>query len=498
MPLSARYGRTVLKRRSIVATVLLWGLIGVASLPQPSRAATDSAAAPTSSQPQAAVSPAADEAGAAGGTAAAAPANLSTPALAAGFSLPASQRHAISANPGASNLLPGTGSLGRIIGFGSQSGIGLGGLWIGDADYLFTGGTQPRSWSFNSLFILNLNLDLPRLIGLPGSSIDASMLQFNGQKANSKAGVVQGYDGLTGSQPWVRTELYELWWRQLLFDDKLVLRAGKTVPTFDFNNVSKPISTSDETRNIPAVTGLIYTPIFVNPTLLGASPGYYNSAYGVTANIAPVNNFYFTYAFYDGALASGVQTGLKTAPQFNGHYFTIGEAGSAWLLGHDDLPGKFAVGGWAQTGTLHGCSAGPGCARPGVTQNGSQGFYSFGSQRIWFAHPDRDNSGVSGFFQFGFNDSNTMIANRYAGLGLTGFGLVPKRPVDSIGAGLAWSWLNRIYGFRSNEAMLQAYYQAHLIGTTFLQPTISYIPNPGLSPQIQGSVAMTAQLTFLF
>jgi carbohydrate-selective porin OprB len=61
---------------------------------------------------------------------------------------------------------------------------------------------------------------------------------------------------------------------------------------------------------------------------------------------------------------------------------------------------------------------------------------------------------------------------------------VLKRPVDSIGAGLAWSWLNRIYGFRSNEAMLQAYYQAHLIGTRFLQPTNSYIPDSGLSPQI--------------
>jgi carbohydrate-selective porin OprB len=85
---------------------------------------------------------------------------------------------------------------------------------------------------------------------------------------------------------------------------------------------------------------------------------------------------------------------------------------------------------------------------------------------------------ASQVFQFGFNDSNTMIANRYFGLGFTGFGLVPDRSVDSMGVGLAWSWLNRRYGFRSNEAMLQAYYQAHLIGTSFLEPVISYIPIP--------------------
>jgi porin len=91
-----------------------------------------------------------------------------------------------------------------------------------------------------------------------------------------------------------------------------------------------------------------------------------------------------------------------------------------------------------------------------------------------------------------------MIANRYFGLGFTGFGLVPDRSVDSMGVGLAWSWLNRRYGFRSNEAMLQAYYQAHLIGTSFLEPVISYIPNPGDSRRIQAAVAMTAQLTILF
>jgi porin len=443
-----------LQFRWAATTILLGALIGFTAMPCSARASANAAAQPSPLQPQAVASPVAVSTTAAVNKTAAV-ASPSSPASSrtSGFDLlGGSPPRAISANPGASNLLPGTGWLGRTIGFGAASGIGLGGLWIGNTDYLLTGGTEPRSWSFNSLFILNLDLDLDRLVRMPGSAIDASMLQFNGQNANGNAGTVQGYDGLPGPKPRVRTELYQLCYRQALFAKKLVIRVGKTVPTYYFNNVSRPIAISDESRDIPSVSGLLYTPIFVNPTLLGVAPGYYNSAYGITANVAPTNDFYFTYAFYDGALASGVQTGLKPAPQFNGYYFTIGEAGAAWLLGHDNMPGKFAVGGWAQTGSLKGCAAGPGCLDPGVTQNGSQGLYTFGSQRIWFAHPDHDNSGVSGFFQFGFNDSNTMIANRYAGLGFTGFGLVPKRPVDSIGTGLAWSWLNRIYGFRSNEA----------------------------------------------
>jgi porin len=132
----------------------------------------------------------------------------------------------------------------------------------------------------------------------------------------------------------------------------------------------------DLSLQIPAVSGLLYTPIFVNPTILGALPGYYNSAYGITATVAPTERFYVSLGGYDGNVARGQQTGLQLAPTFNGYRFQIGETGTAWLLGPDKLPGAFAVGGWNQTGTL--TSTQPG----GVTQNGTHGVYAFASQRL--------------------------------------------------------------------------------------------------------------------
>jgi porin len=263
----------------------------------------------------------------------------------------------------------------------------------------------------------------------------------------------------------------------------------------------RPVDVSDPSLLIPAVTSLIYTPIFVNPTMIGVAPGYYNSAYGVTVNWVPNKSFYLDVGVYDGASASGVQTGLKEAPVFNGHYFMISEASYCWLLGQEELPGKIAAGGWVQTGEMYGPEElQPGGFKPKyqVQEEGAQGAYTYGSQRIWLRHPGVDNTGVSAFYQFGFNQSNTMLINRYFGIGATGFGLLPGRMSDSMGAGLAWSWLNRRYGFRGNEAMLQAYYQMHLVASLFLQPVVSYIPNPGASPQIQGAVAGTMQLMFLF
>ena len=66
----------------------------------------------------------------------------------------------ISGNPGATNFLTGTGLLGRPLGFGKNSGVRLGGLWIGNANYLFTGGNDPKTWSFNSVLLVDLSLDL--------------------------------------------------------------------------------------------------------------------------------------------------------------------------------------------------------------------------------------------------------------------------------------------------------------------------------------------------
>ena len=79
-------------------------------------------------------------------------------------------------------------------------------------------------------------------------------------------------------------------------------------------------------------------------------PGYYNSAYGITTTFTPIRNMYVSYGVYDGNIAHGVQTGLHGAPNFNGYYFHVGEAGGAWEVA--GLPGSFGLGGWRQTGQL--------------------------------------------------------------------------------------------------------------------------------------------------
>jgi porin len=409
-----------------------------------------------------------------------------------------------SSNPAAVNIVTGTGALGRLLGLDEESGIRFGGLWIGDASGVLSGGRSPGDWGLNSLAIADLNLDFDKMFGWAGASFGTQFLQFTGEPTNILAGAFPGFDSLEVTPPLVRQQLYQLWYRQALFDDKLIFRIGKTVPTYDFNNVVKPVPVTDPTAAIPAVSGLIYTPIFVNPTMLGVIPGYYNSATGITTTLAPTKSLYLNYGFYDGNLANRRELGLE-GPHFNGYYFHIGEVGYAYRLGDQAKPGNFGIGVWGQTGKLDSFRGGK--------VNGANGVYLFGSQRLWFRHPDVDSSGVSGFYQFGANNSDALLARQYVGGGLTAFGLVPGRPSDTFGVGLAWTWLTRgdeaghvffpdappgPLQLAPSQLMLQGYYQMMLTDGCFFQTSLTDIPNPGQNAVIPNALAITFRLIVLF
>jgi carbohydrate-selective porin OprB len=46
--------------------------------------------------------------------------------------------------------------------------------------------------------------------------------------------------------------------------------------------------------------------------------------------------------------------------------------------------------------------------------------------------------------------------------------------------------------------MLAAYYQMHVVGDIYLQPTVTHIPDPGQSPSLSPATAITMGVTILF
>lgn len=401
----------------------------------------------------------------------------------------------ISSNPAAVESVTGTSAaqqyIENLFGIKNDYGIRVGGTWVADTNYLFAGGIpDAQSLTSNSSLLLGIMGDTQKLFGWSGGDFGAEFLQSDVQNTNEQAGTVQGYNSLSGAAPLNRSELYQLWYRQVFFDDKLIIKVGKTVPTYDFDNVAKPVALTNNNLNIPAVSGLIDTPLFVNPTTYNVIPGYYNSAYGVTVSYLPTKQWYFSFGAYDGNLANGTQTGLKVGPTLNGNYFYIGEVGTTWLLGEEKKPGNIGIGAWEQSGFIEG--------PPTVLEDNAEGYYLFGNQRLWYRDPHQDKSGISAFYQYGKNNSQALPINRYAGAGATAFGLVPNRPDDSIGVGASLSWLNPNTYVRPTELMYQAYYQAKIMTGIYLEPVLSYIPVPAASPDIPATWAGTLRLIVLF
>jgi porin len=396
----------------------------------------------------------------------------------------------VTGNPAATTFSTGTGQLGRLLGLRDDWGVTLGGIWLADTNLVAAGGVNPGRSTSNSALFVSLGINAEKLVDWRGAGFGFQFLQFNGGDTNADAGTISGYNGITGPLPHNRSELFQAWYEQVLVKDVLKVRIGRSTPSADFNNVTRPVAFDDSTQNIPSISGLLYTTIFANGSMLGILPGYYNPGDGITVNFTPTTRFYVNVGAYDGNLARGIQTGL-VGPQFNGYYTMIAEMGFDWLLGEGRHPGQFGIGLWRHTGQL--------TAPGGITQDSTGGVYLFGSQRVAFGLNDRvPSSSVSVFYQFGVNDSQTLPINQYYGAGLTAFGLIGDRERDSMGLGVGVSRTNPNLFARATEVILQAYYQAHLIAAIFLQPTVSYIPSPGAVASAPGALTTTLRLTVLF
>jgi porin len=418
---------------------------------------------------------------------------------------------AIGGNPAFTEFSVGSGALGRKLEL--PEGLRLGGIVLSDINKLFVGGAKPGAFAANNLVIMGAEVDTAKTIGWKGGSLGVSFLQFNGQNTNGYAGSLPGYNSIVAAPPYHRTELYEYWISQEIVEGLLKVRVGKIVPSVDFNNVTRANTLKDDRQNIAALSSLLYTSIFVNPTLLGVIGGYYDPVFGVTTNLALGKNAWVNAGVYDGNKARGEPSGLRS-PRLNQYVFGIAEVGADWVLGPLRHPGQFGIGAWHQSGQLKA----PGLYE-NLQQTGATGMYLYGGQRIWAESSNsQDRSAkvrsVSVFYQYGINNSKTLPlpVNQFVGFGATAFSIFDTRPDDSFGAGIGLSFLNRNRFSQGTELMFQGYYQAAVVpNALYLQPTLTYIPTPGLpnknpyfswppgmAPDLPSAFTGTLRLTGIF
>ncbi len=358
----------------------------------------------------------------------------------------------------------------------NNTGFTLEGLWILDGNQLISGGIPNTSkGTVNNLFQLELLFDPGKISHWKNALFSVEYLQLDGAQTNGNAGLVQGFEGLIQTPPLRRRCLCAWWYRQEWLNGQLITRIGKSTPNCDFNAVNRLFPMNDK-RTSPAASSVIYGTIFNQAAMANFLPSYYNSAFGVSAFYFPVKDFYVAVGGYDGNKARGEQTGLES-PRFNGYYFLISESGYSWA--NATFPGRIAVGAWKQTGKFT-FESGDNV----ISQNGVYGLYLYGSQRLLWKNRKCMNSGIVTYWQLGLNNSKTLSVNQFLGVGFSFYGLVPRRIKDSFGIGLSLAGLNKSVVPNSSEWMFQSYYQCYLFKSFYLEPVLSYIPQPGAQPDL--------------
>ncbi|MEM1424408.1 MAG: carbohydrate porin, partial [Planctomycetota bacterium] len=264
--------------------------------------------------------------------------------------------------------------------------------------------------------------------------------------------------------------IYEAWWQQLFFDDRLRVKVGK-------------IDANTEFAFVDIAGGFANSSAGFQPTMLGF-PTYPDTAFGVNAFYTfgdrEGTNLTLGYGFYDGALgADGVPTGRLGPASFfsddrSDDYAHHAQADLAW---NPSGEGAWWRDGRASVGVLH--HTGTFGRFGGGDEDGSTSLFATVEQRL-FDSKRSEASGVYVFGQYGWADEDISDFAQHFGVGVVLRSTFPGRDDDEAGVYFTYADLSDAVGagFDDDESVVEGYYTLSLTPAVFVQPSVQFIMNP--------------------
>jgi len=217
------------------------------------------------------------------------------------------------------------------------------------------GGVQEQRSAYSHLILFGVKLDFPKLTGFPGGSLLISGAEAEGKDLSSYISNVN-----TVSEAFVTPHtliFYELYWQQMLFEDKLALRLGRMTPADQFASVPAfGLQVSGGINGYPAS-------IFVNAPFRGSPDATWGAftKFHVTKEIYAEAGIYqaserlgklsshgldFTIRSNDGELVLG-QVGWEPSFGEATERTVFDKNGNPTLVdGNLGLPGDYILGGY--------------------------------------------------------------------------------------------------------------------------------------------------------
>lgn len=332
---------------------------------------------------------------------------------------------------------------------------------INDWSKNFRGGACSAGSVDRYLFKPSFTLDTDKLAGWKGGTAFASLYQRWGGHGGDYVGDAQGFSNIDARPG---TGLYEAWFEQRLWSDRLRIKAGKVDANTQFAYAEH-------------ASDFLNSSMGFSPTIL-YFPTYPQPRPSVNIFVRPVDGYSLEVGVYDIA-HSGVMP--------------IVEAGRRWQLGEGELPGRLAAGFWRQSETvpcLDGDSVGV-----------AQGFYLVAEQSLWGESRTAGSDPVSVFLQYGHANGDVSSFTQHLGGGLVVSHPIARRAHDSLGLGATWVRFSAepAAGFQqSGELAIETFYKIRVARPLSLSPDVQFVHHPGGLRCQHDSVVFTPRLTLTF
>lgn len=369
----------------------------------------------------------------------------------------------------------------------SRHGVEVGGVYYGEA--LGNWGGFDQGVEYDGVLELYVKADMHKLGFWKGLCFHADGYQIHGNSITAaNIGSLMPVSNLEATDA---TRLFELWFEQHLFNDKLAVKFGQLAADAEFVISEGGGYFLNGTWGWPSITAA---------DLPSGGPAYPLATPGVRVAINPNDKLGLMVAVYNGDPAPECASEDPQVCNNHGTDFELDDppllmAEGAYKYNQDKLAGTIKIGGWNHFGTFELLRFDSGGAPIAVTGNPGRpldndwGFYGIIDQLIWRVPGSEDPVGIGIFARVVGAPSDRNVVDFYADGGITFTGMIPGRPNDGLAIGFAYTGISDdANGFdrdldlpvaRNYEALIEICYTYQINPGWTLQPDFQYIWQPG-------------------
>lgn len=375
----------------------------------------------------------------------------------------------------------------------ADEGVYLGGSFTTDLLGNPVGGKR-QGFTYAGLLQIIAVADMGKLAKIPGGYFVMSMSDATGNDLARE--YVKSYFHLADASGLLTVALFQMYYEQRLFDEKLTLKAGRT-------NIGQDFVALD-------MFALYIGGIDGHPPVLGYNTfwnGIGRSTWSAVVKAEPREDWIFRLGVYQATTtileAANHGLDMNFSPGDGVQIFAEAEHKTKlrdfWRGGSSELPGTHKLGGyWSSWEYPH---------FGGGRVPNSYGFYCLGQQMVWREKAATD-EGITAWYSFNYApDTAQALFPFFAGAGAGWQGALANRPEDWLLFGSYYGGISQNFarvqeergnGSPSYEWVLEADYRAQLTRWLYFMPSAQWVINPRGTGKIPNALVLGAEIGVTF